>query len=541
MDQPINQRPYRDNVGIVVFNQKGLVLAGDRVQYPGHFQFPQGGIEPDESPLDAAKRELFEETGLHLFKPAGEATDWLYYEFPDDIPDHLKKYRGQRQKWFFFRWDGDPATLKPDENEQEFLSLQWMQLDELVSQIIPFKRQVYNEVSAMLQPILTAVDSSPATIVLEYQNFGIGLGSYRLCEDISIQVNRGEILGLIGESGCGKSITALAATGSLPSPGGKAMGEVIFHGANKAQSVFAMADEELRQMRGAEISVIFQEPGQALNPLLTIERQLTEIFKFHPEQTKHKNINPTERISSLLSRVGFSDHDRILASYPHELSGGMLQRIVIVMALLLKPALIIADEPTTALDVTVQAQIMQLLVELKEEENCAILLISHNMGLMAQYADRLAVMYAGRIVEESPVSTFLSKPAHPYSQGLLAAIPDPETKHALKAIEGQVPTPSKYDDGCRFRNRCAKAFEPCHLPVPTVRIAPNHRVDCWLYVGGAVAGCGEDSSQDCRFHACSSRNGSYGSRRMDGNRCPYWRCCCSWRCCCKCYGKFYSC
>lgn len=467
------EKPYRENVGMVVFNSEGYVLAGDRIQYPGSFQFPQGGIDAGESPLAAARRELFEEIGLAVTEPAGEIGEWLTYEFPEDIPEHLKKFRGQKQKWFFFRWDGNPADLQLDLHEREFHSLQWMKMEDLAKEVVSFKRPTYDRIAREAARFLT--DTSKP--VLEYRRFGIGLDGYRLCEEVSIFLKPGEILGLIGESGCGKSITALAATGTLPEPGGYAAGEVLFNG----RSIFAMKPDELRRLRGAEVGVIFQEPAQALNPLLTIGRQLNEVFEFHAEQAAERGLKASQRIPALLERVGFADPDRLLSTYPHELSGGMLQRVVIVMALLLKPSLIIADEPTTALDVTVQAQIMKLLVELKTEEQCGVLLITHNMGLVAQYADRLAVMYAGKVIEESPVDVFLSEPAHPYSRGLLDAIPDLERKHELKAIPGQVPAPAQYDDGCRFRNRCPKAFDACDKPVPVTAMGRDHRVQCWLF------------------------------------------------------------
>lgn len=494
-------KPYRDNVGMVVFNRAGLVLAGDRIQYPGSFQFPQGGMDADETPLAAALRELYEETGLQLSQPTAEVADWLTYEFPEDIPAHLKRYRGQRQKWFFFEWDGDPSALNLDTHVREFRSMRWMQLDDLIHQIVPFKAETYHRIGEEARRLLPEIFQKPAgedttegkpadamlasasqtppqerSIVASLEGFSISVGSVSLAEDVDLQIRRGEILGLIGESGCGKTISALALTGMLPEPGGSATGHAWFNGTE----IFSMPADSLRSLRGSRIGVIFQEPASALNPLLTIGQQLREVFEFHRERAASLRLEQEERITSLLRRVGFPEPEHILRSYPHELSGGMLQRIIIVLALLLKPDLIIADEPTTALDVTVQAQIMQLLVELKEEEDCAILLITHNMGLVAQYADRLIVMYAGRVVESSPVDVFLSRPVHPYSQGLLAAIPDLKKHGPLRSIPGQVPSPKDYEPGCRFRNRCPRAIAQCIRRPAMVTIAPAHSAACWL-------------------------------------------------------------
>jgi oligopeptide/dipeptide ABC transporter ATP-binding protein len=223
--------------------------------------------------------------------------------------------------------------------------------------------------------------------------------------------------------------------------------------------------------------MIFQEPAAALNPLLTVERQLMECFDYHPFDGEK-----TKRILELLHRVGFPDPHRILTAYPHELSGGMLQRVMIAMALIMKPDLIIADEPTTALDVTVQAQIMELLVEMKQETDTSILLITHNLGLIAQYADRLAVMYAGRIVEESAVQSFIDHPLHPYTKGLLDALPKLTIGESeIIPIPGQVPQPRDYTAGCRFRDRCDKAFERCIEKPPLYHAAEGQQVACFLY------------------------------------------------------------
>ena len=219
-----------------------------------------------------------------------------------------------------------------------------------------------------------------------------------------------------------------------------------------------------------------------MNPLMTVRRQLNEVFEHHDFDG-----NPETRINDLMHRVGFADADRILDSYPHQLSGGMLQRVMIAMALLLHPSVIIADEPTTALDVTVQAQIMELLVQLQKEAGAAVILITHNLGLIAQYADRLAIMYAGRIVEEAPIESFLKDPLHPYSEGLINALPDlSRPRSELQPIRGQVPRPVNFPAGCRFRARCDHAFDPCdkqpELTLPSNASADGkHRVACFLH------------------------------------------------------------
>ncbi|MCB1137864.1 MAG: ABC transporter ATP-binding protein [Leptospiraceae bacterium] len=309
--------------------------------------------------------------------------------------------------------------------------------------------------------------------VLSVENFSIGIGGTGITDSVSFSIEPGQIYGIVGESGCGKTITALACLGMLPEPGGNRLqGQILF----KGEDIYSVSRERLRQIRGAEISMIFQEPTSALNPLLTVGKQLRELFEFHEFSG-----NPDTRMDQVLRRVGFSDPERILESYPHQLSGGMLQRVVIALALLLHPSLIIADEPTTALDVTVQAQIMELLVELQKEEGCAVLLITHNIGLIAQYADRVGVMYAGHLIEERDVHSFLNKPYHPYSQGLMAALPDVESRKELHPIAGQVPSPGQYPAGCRFRTRCNQAFEKCDQHVPDFEPEPQQKVRCFLF------------------------------------------------------------
>jgi peptide/nickel transport system ATP-binding protein len=303
-------------------------------------------------------------------------------------------------------------------------------------------------------------------------------GNIEITDKVSFEIYQGEIFGLAGESGCGKTVTALALLKLLPQPGGKLLsGQALLNG----KDILSLSPSELRYVRGKDISMIFQEPAAALNPLLNVKRQLMECFEYHEFHG-----NREERVMDLLHRVGFPDPQRILSAFPHELSGGMLQRIMIAMALVMQPHLIIADEPTTALDVTIQAQIMELLTEMKSEMGTAILLITHNLSLIVQYANRLAVMYAGRIVEESGIEAFLKKPLHPYTQGLLEALPDLNAESPeLKAIPGQVPQPKDYSMGCRFRDRCTYAFDPCVNKPDLLNHGERQRVACFLYDKGS--------------------------------------------------------
>ena len=299
-------------------------------------------------------------------------------------------------------------------------------------------------------------------------------GIVEVTDGVAFEIFPGEIFGLAGESGCGKTVTALALLRLLPNPGTRITSGNVYL---KGKDLLALSPDQLRFVRGKEISMVFQEPAAALNPLLTVENQLLECFSYHDF-----NGNKEERILELLHRVGFPDPHRILGAYPHELSGGMLQRVMIAMALIMQPGLIIADEPTTALDVTVQAQIMELLKEMEREMNTAILLITHNLGLIAQYADRLAIMYAGRIVEKSNLETFLKNPLHPYTKGLLNALPDLSTdKPELHPIPGQVPQPKDYTPGCRFKDRCEYAFERCKNKPDLFMQKEGQEVACFLY------------------------------------------------------------
>ncbi len=316
------------------------------------------------------------------------------------------------------------------------------------------------------KPVLSVKDLSVS--------FQTDTGFVEIIDKVGFDIYPGEVFGLVGESGCGKTVTTLAVQRLLPKPGTRiTSGEILLGG----KDILEMSLSDLRKVRGREIGMIFQEPAAAMDPLMTVGAQLYEIFEYH----KYSG-NTHARVKELLTRVGFPDPNRILSAYPHELSGGMLQRVMIAAALLLKPSLVIADEPTTALDVTVQAGIMELLEEMQRETGTAILFITHNLSLVAQYAARVAVMYAGRIVEEARVGDFLKNPLHPYSKGLLAAIPDIALgKSTLTPIPGQVPQPSEFLPGCRFRDRCPHAFERCVNRPELSAKEEGHRVACFLY------------------------------------------------------------
>ena len=304
-----------------------------------------------------------------------------------------------------------------------------------------------------------------------------------ITDAVSFEVRAGEVFGLAGESGCGKTVTCLGLLRLLPAATTVVLsGRAWFHG----RDLLTLGADEMRKVRGHEISMIFQEPSAALNPLLPVRTQLLYPFRFHKQGMGGAaggapGFDPLKKIRELLARVGFQDPDRVLRSYPHQLSGGMLQRVMIAHALLLDPALILADEPTTALDVTIQAQVLDLLAELQRETGVGVLLITHNLNLIAQYADRAAVMYAGRVVETGPALPLMRNPLHPYSRGLLDALPDLETAHVPKPIPGSVPPPGRYPVGCRFHDRCPRVFEPCTREPAWSEPDAGRRVACHLY------------------------------------------------------------
>ena len=318
--------------------------------------------------------------------------------------------------------------------------------------------------------------------------FGTDLGPARAVDDLSFDLNPGEVLGIVGESGSGKSVTALSIMGLLPVPPGRVVGgEILFEGAD----LLKKSPKEMRKIRGGAISMIFQEPMTSLNPVFTIGDQLTEAVRWH------EKISPgaaKDRAIEMLNKVGIPSAKRRLEDYPHQLSGGMRQRVMIAMALSCNPKLLLADEPTTALDVTIQAQILDLLRQLQDEFKMAVIIITHNLGVVAEFADRVLVMYAGRTAEQASVENVFDRPAHPYTEGLIASIPDLDADvHRLTAIPGTLPNPQNLPPGCRFQPRCGYAREECAggLP-PLIGVDVAHHAACIRHTGyrfeSAIAG-----------------------------------------------------
>ncbi|HEX4569809.1 MAG TPA: ABC transporter ATP-binding protein, partial [Dongiaceae bacterium] len=304
--------------------------------------------------------------------------------------------------------------------------------------------------------------------------FATRRGSIRAVDKASFSVKRGEIVALVGESGCGKSVSVLAILGLLPKEIGRAMGQVIFDGID----LLRLSDEAMREHRGRDIGMVFQEPMTSLNPVLTIGLQVMEPLTTHLGMSEGE---ARRRAKELLELVGVPDPTHRLQQYPHELSGGMRQRVMIAMALSCNPKLLIADEPTTALDVTVQAQILELMKDLAQRLNIALIFITHNLGIVARYADRVVVMYAGKPVEQAPVGVLFKSPAHPYTIGLLRVVPrlDRPRGDRLETIEGLPPNFMNLPRGCRFAPRCAWRTAPCEAEPALAPVAPQHHVACW--------------------------------------------------------------
>jgi len=294
-------------------------------------------------------------------------------------------------------------------------------------------------------------------------------------DGVSFSLDRGETLALVGESGCGKSLTSLALLRLVPPPGRVDPGSVIRVGDT---DVLTLEGEALRRIRGRRIGMIFQDPMTSLNPVFTVGDQIAEGVQAHFPVSKSE---ARDRALRLLQEVGLPDPSARLDTYPHQLSGGMRQRVMIAIALAAEPDILVADEPTTALDVTVQAQILEILDRLRRSRGMAVLLITHDLGIVAGRADRVAVMYAGQIVEEAATPELFARPSHPYTQGLFASVPRlTGPVRRLTPIRGTVPPPVAWPAGCRFRPRCPQAFEKCELPPGLLPVGSGHRMRCWL-------------------------------------------------------------
>lgn len=299
----------------------------------------------------------------------------------------------------------------------------------------------------------------------------------RALDGVSFDIEEGGAFGLVGETGCGKSVTALSILRLIPYPPGKIVeGEILF----KEKNLLNLPEDDMRSIRGKEISMIFQEPMTSLNPVFRIGDQMMEVIMLHQKLDRPRAF---EKTIEMLERVRIPDASRVVKQFPHQLSGGMRQRVMIAMELSCHPFLLIADEPTTALDVTIQAQILKLIKEMKKEFNTSILLITHDLGVIAEMCDRVAVMYAGSIVEQASVEEIFEHPKHPYTQGLWEAIPRiDQEKEILSVISGTVPDLAQPPEGCKFHPRCSYRFDPCdRMTPPLFQISPGHLVSCYLY------------------------------------------------------------
>jgi len=317
--------------------------------------------------------------------------------------------------------------------------------------------------------------------ITDLKTYFYGLrGVAKAVDGVSFDALRGETLGVVGESGCGKSVTALSILRLVPAPMGRIVGgQVVF----EDKDLLTLSEGEMRRIRGNDISMIFQEPMTSLNPVYTVGDQIAEAIILHQKTTQKE---ARDKSIELLKMVGIASPERRIHDYPHQMSGGMRQRVMIAMALSCRPKLLVADEPTTALDVTIQAQILDIMMDLKERLGMSIILITHNLGIIAGIAQRVVVMYAGRIVEEGRVKQIFGHPTHPYTQGLLQSVPRVDVSYhresdRLQEIPGVVPSLLRLPPGCAFVPRCAKRLEACAQERPTmVRIEEYHSVSCWL-------------------------------------------------------------
>ncbi len=315
-------------------------------------------------------------------------------------------------------------------------------------------------------------------------------GPVKSVDQVSFYIDANETLGVVGESGCGKSVTSLSIMQLIPSPPGKIVGgEILFEG----QDLLKKSAEEMRKIRGNEIAMIFQEPMTSLNPVYTIGDQIAEAVLLHQKMDKRQ---AWARAVDMLREVGIPSPEKRAQDYPHQMSGGMRQRVMIAMAMSCNPTLLVADEPTTALDVTIQAQILDLMLKLKYEFHTAIMLITHDLGVVAEMADRVVVMYAGKIVEESATKDLFREPLHPYTRGLLDSIPrlDQPTAEKLHVIDGTVPNPLHLPKGCTFAPRCPHVMDVCRQKAPTLtEVSEGRKVSCWLHADPQDQGSGKEA------------------------------------------------
>lgn len=317
-------------------------------------------------------------------------------------------------------------------------------------------------------------------MLLEVKNlkteFKLKNGVVNAVDDISFSIDKGKILAIVGESGSGKSVTSLSIMGLLQDPGRVAGGEILF----KGQDLLKMGKAEMRAVRGDQISMIFQEPMTSLNPVYRIKDQIMESIMTHMKVSKKEAL---KRTIEMLEIVGIPSAEKRANDYPHQMSGGMRQRVMIAMALIGNPELLIADEPTTALDVTIQAQILDLLYHMREKFNMAVMLITHDLGVVSEAADHVIVMYCGKIVEEADVRSLFENPLHPYTLGLLRSIPriEDESDEPLYMIKGIVPNPLNMPDGCPFSDRCDRCMDRCRKEMPQLIEKDGHKVRCFLY------------------------------------------------------------